>query len=78
MGLSAEIKARREELGMSKCELARRTKVTRQAIIRWERGKTAGITASYLIDLERALGLKPGELFKAKYEDTPNDLLGVN
>lgn len=67
MTLSVMIKERRESLSISKTELSRLIGVTRQAIDRWERGKTSGIGARNIVALEKALHFKAGELFKAYY-----------
>lgn len=77
MNLGEMIRSRRESLMMTQAELARRTGFTRPQITRWEQGRTKGIKVRSLVLLERALGFKPGDLFKTKYEDL-NEMLRGN
>jgi transcriptional regulator with XRE-family HTH domain len=56
------VRARREELGLTKTELARRAHVTRSSIHEIELGQRAHLQERTVRRLEEALELPPGEL----------------
>ena len=56
------VRSRREELGLTKAELARRSHLTRSSIHEIEAGQRTHLQARTVQALNRALGLPPGTL----------------
>jgi HTH-type transcriptional regulator, cell division transcriptional repressor len=71
--LGARIQARREELGLSKAELARRAKVSDSAVGQWERGDTKNLKLDVLFAVADTLKITARELATGEPE-RPADL----
>jgi transcriptional regulator with XRE-family HTH domain len=64
LAFAAELRAARIHSGMSRTQLARRAKMTRQAILKIERGGNA--TLATIILLTKALGCQVSDFFPSK------------
>ena len=62
--LAALVTARREELGLTKSELARRARITRSTLHEIERGQRHALMPETYSSLDRALEWTPGTLRK--------------
>lgn len=59
-GQGDRIRTRREQIGMSQAELARRSGVSAASVNDWESGKTQNISGAALLKAAQAMGVSPG------------------